>query len=233
MALADDISQAMGEKAGPPPQIFAGTVNSVDPLSVTLDGSGVALPCLSFSGVTLSPGRRVTVIKVGVDLVVVGGFGDVHLGTVTIDDLTLGDLDYGGSTMNTSGVSNLNVGPGTLTAMSGIGASFIAPPSGKVAVHLQGHLTVDVAFGRGVVTTQINTGLTLGSGSVYGGYTADQKYGLSLHSPTVDVDITCAAFRPVTGLVPGDPYHAQVYHAAYPANAAKSEDCYVTVIPAL
>ena len=90
MALSDEMLETVREEIARNKEriVYAGTVSTVDPLTVVFDGSSLAVPCISFSDVTLVEGRRVAVIQVGSDYVVFGGFG--NLDTLSMEVLVGG-----------------------------------------------------------------------------------------------------------------------------------------------
>lgn len=79
MALADDLMAAIQDEISRSQStiVYAGTISTIEPLTVVLDGSSLAVPCSAFSDVTLKESRRVAVLQVGSDYVVIGGFGNL------------------------------------------------------------------------------------------------------------------------------------------------------------
>lgn len=249
MSLDDDIAQALEETPNQPRSVFAGTVSALTPLSVTLDGSGVAVPCLNFSGVTLAVGRRVGVIKVGSDLVIMGSFGSdiVHSEPVTIDDnltvngtlsvvgaTTLRSLQWGSTPAisKAAGASSNTTATSTSFATTGIGTTFVAPPSGRVSVKFGGRVYILAANGSACISPYVRTGGTLDSGSDHA--TPSDTYGVELGGVTAIGDfITAGNSRLIEGLTAGNTYNVVVYHKANPSSSGGSTKVTVSVIPVL
>jgi hypothetical protein len=238
MALADDISQAMAEQPGAPQQIFAGTVNSVDPLTVTLDGSGVALPCLAFGHVTLTETRRVGVIKLGADLVVVGSYGNdtILKGSLTVPGTVgiTGAITYGLAVAQTAGPTSLTAAPSSgFTNLGPTGIAFKAPPSGKMLIKWSGKVIVTTAGGSACMSVHTRNGSTIGSGSDYA--VADDVRCIEIGGPTsaVGAYITSSSFRLFGGLTPGNDYNVELRHKSLPSGTGSTDKGIISVIPVL
>lgn len=76
MALDEELQLAIQEAVDASEEqiVWAGTMTTVSPLTVTFDGSGLAVPSKAFSDVVLSEGTRCVILKVGSDYVVTGTF---------------------------------------------------------------------------------------------------------------------------------------------------------------
>lgn len=238
MALADDISQAMGEQPAPAQQIFAGTVNTVSPLTVTLDGSGVALPCLVFGHVTLTESRRVAVLKVGADLVVVGSHGTdtILKGSLTVPGTVAitGAITYGSAVAQTAGPTSLTPAPSSsFTNLGPTGIAFKAPPSGKMLVEFSGKVIVTTAGGSACLSVHTRNGDVIGSGTDYA--VADDVRCIEIGGPTsaVGAYLTAGSYRLFGGLTPGSDYNVELRHKSLPSGTGSTDKGLISVIPVL
>lgn len=231
MSLADDINQAMSEQTPQSQNIFAGTINTVDPLTVTLDGSGVALPCLVFGQVTLTESRRVGIIKVGADLVVFGSFGDdtILRGSLHVPD----ELTWGVATTLPSSVGTLLNAASTGFVAIGIGVVFKAPPSGQVNIHFAAQLIIHTANASVTVSPHVKYGTSIGAGSDI--VTANNTHCIELEGPSTLAgdSINVGSFRFINGLIPGDSYNVELRHKSSPAGTGDTNKHRVLVVPVL
>lgn len=239
MALDEDIEQVLEEQPAQKQVIWPATVASVDPLTVTLDGSGVAVPCLSFGEATLKVGRRVGVVQVGNDLAVFGGFGsDLAVPELTLEDLTVTDtttlnnVDWAGSVSKAEGATGNVTATSTSFTSTGLGDTFVAPPSGKVNVMFGGRLYILVANGSVCLSPYVRVGASIGAGADYA--TPNDVYCVELGGPTALGDfVTAGHSRLIEALTPGDTYNVQMYHKASPANSGGTTKVTMTIVPVL
>lgn len=244
MSLAEDIDQAMGESEtrNREQMIWPATISSVDPLTVTLDGSGAAVPCKTFGGLTITVGRRVGVILVGSDLVVFGSFGsDVSFEDLTLtDDLVVSDTTYlnklqwglaNPSISKTVGTSGNVTGTSTSFTTTGLGMSFVAPPSGRMLVTFSARVYVNVANGSACASPYVKTGATVDAGSDVA--TPSDVFSVEIGGPTSIGDFhTASGHRLIEGLTSGASYNVTLYGKSSPANSGGTTKGILTVTPA-
>lgn len=98
------------------------------------------------------------------------------------------------------------------------GVAFVAPPSGRVGIHLLAN--VQVTAGTGAPGAQVGvilrTSATLGGGTVVSnGMTEDPGVSMTWVAPTPPFGGKQSASLMITGLTPGASYNAVVYHQTY------------------
>lgn len=231
MSLVDDIAQTLSEQPKAEQQIFAGTINSVSPLTVTLDGSGVALPCLAFGQITLTVSRRVGLIKIGSDLVIVGSFGN---DTILTDGIVIpGAIQWGSASTVVSPVGTLTWASASTFVGLGVGVAFKAPPSGNVDIKFSAQLIINTAGAGVTVAPHLRTGSVVGSGTDWA--VADTTRCIEFGGPsTVAGDwYLGGSFRTMTGLTPGADYNVELRHRSNPAGNGDTNKHIVSVIPVL
>lgn len=230
MSIVEDIDEAQQDVAETAKErvIYPATISSVTPLTVILDGSGVAVPCLAFSHATLKEGRRVGVIKVGADYVVFGTFGTHVLTDLTVDndayigdDLTVvGDINWGASA---TGVEAHLAGPISNLSASfvylGLWVPFVAPPSGKVNIHWSGRLYIGVLNAIAYVGYELRTGSTNGGGSVVSGHSASIERCIEARG-AANMVYSLGRSKLATGLTPNASYHIRIGHGSSDASGA-------------
>jgi hypothetical protein len=243
MSLADDITQAIdeSEQAKDTRIIWPAVVNTVDPLTVTIDGSGASVPCKAFGGLTLTPNRRIGVIMLGTDLVVFGAFGS----DVTFEDLTLSDdlivmdttylnkIQWGlanPAISKATGTSGNLTAPNTTFTSMGLGMTFVAPPSGRVDVKFGARVYTTTANGSCCVSPYVKVGNVIDSGADHA--TPNDVYAVELFAPTTGAYFTGGASRLIEGLTSGVTYNVNLYHKSSPAGSGGSTKGTVSVIPA-
>lgn len=247
MTLADaiDESQAEATEAAKERLIFPGTISTITPLTVILDGSGVAVPCLNFAMIPLKESRRVGVIKLGSDYVVFGTFGSNVITDLTLDgsasiandltvtdDLTVaGDIFWGGSTAvwneALSPVSHLNA---TFT-YTGLWIAFQAPPSGKVNIHWSGMMKTVVLNSFIYIGYELREGIVNGSGTVVSGHSAALSRCVRMRG-VANQEMQQGSSKLATGLTPNAGYHVRVMHASSDVtgvNESSNMDVHVTM----
>jgi hypothetical protein len=111
------------------------------------------------------------------------------------------------STQNTSGTTSSTSFTTTLTSGTACGVAFVAPPSGKVMItnQMQGGNSVP-ASAQSVCTIRVCTGNVVGSGSVFGSFSASIVNGV-----TFATAVNAGACRRtlVSGLTPLSDYNVQ------------------------
>jgi hypothetical protein len=239
MTLADDIEQAQveGAQAVKERTVFPGTISTVTPLTVILDGSGVAVPCLNFAMLPVKESRRVGVIKLGSDYVLFGTFGSNILTDLTLDgdlsigdDLTVtGDIFWGGSTavwdQHTAAVSHLSA----TFVYTGLWIAFQAPPSGKVNIHWSGKMKTVVLNSFCWISFELRDGVVNGSGSVI--TSASTSSSIELRG-FANQEAQYGMSKLAVGLTPNAGYHVRLMHASSDTtgvNESSNMDVHVTM----
>lgn len=119
--------------------------------------------------------------------------------------------DFGGyaSVENTTDETNFNSTAFTLGATT-VGLTFIAPTSGGVIVLWNARANLNSATGvRVVVSAEVRSGSTIGSGTVMAAAGDDQAVELGQAANT---RVGAASHRVVTGLTPGAVYNVALWH---------------------
>lgn len=179
MSIADDIDEAISKAVtdAKTTTTWPGTIITVNPLTVQLDGSGIAVDCLAADFVSVVAQRRCVVQQVGSQLVVMATFGGAQL-----DDLTLSDQLISTKLVSSSSA----IGSDTLTSATFIALNvpvsivFTTPPSGKVIVALNARVfnsTVAAVNPTLYIGYEIRVGSTVGSGTPVVGVATSRSVG--------------------------------------------------------
>lgn len=228
MSIVDDINTATNEAiaAAKEQTTWAGTIITVSPLTVQLDGSGVAVDCLAADFVSLVAQRRCVVQKIGAQLVVMATFGGAQLNTLTIAEQIVAGK-YVPTVGNAGGDTNLSA-TATHTYLN-IPASveFVTPPSGRVAIHLAGSIYASNP-GTGAtcyIAYEIRTGIVLGTGTV--AFAASTARAIGVRPGNGATDLNESGRLDLHTLTPDTQYHAQATYyvtgdgaATYQVNGA-------------
>lgn len=234
MTIADDIVQVIDLKVKDAQQVvtWAGTIQSISPVLVLLDGQQAPIPCLATDFVSLVENRRCVVQRVGQDLVITNTYGGAQLTTLTATNATVTNL----TTSPTTGISA--VGSGSFTNTSGYAALatvaasvvFTAPINGKVRIFLNGRLVntsnVATAF---YISTEVRTGGTVGAGSVVLGPSNGRAIGTSVGASATIFEAGRA--DTLTGLTPGTTYNVQAMVICTSGSANDADQVTVEVSP--
>lgn len=117
----------------------------------------------------------------------------------------------------------------TLTTAGVLGVAFVAPTSGKVAVHYGSRGQHSVNGGNTYTCVVIRTGNTPGSGSLVQG-SAD-TWAISSGIVGGTAAIGAGRSKLVSGLTPGDDYNATLEHKIVTAGTGSFLDRSVLVVP--
>ncbi len=234
MTIADDIKEATDRavKDAQETVTWAGTIQSVSPVEVLLDGQQATMPCLATDFVSLVVGRRCVVQRVGKDLVITNTYGGAQLTNLTATNATVTNLVTSPVTLISA------VGSGSFTNVSGYAALattpasvvFTAPASGKVRIVLNGRLINTSAVATIMyLSTEVRTGGTVGAGSVVLSPSNGRAIGISAGaSATV---ITGGRSDALTGLTPGSTYNVQAMVICTSGSANDADAVTVEVQP--
>jgi hypothetical protein len=148
-------------------------------------------------------GDTVWVLQNDSDYLIIGRLGVAGAASQT----TITDAD----TTTTGVITSITYAPSAVV----VGVAFVAPPSGRVLVHLHGRLRIVAianAFVQGFCAVAIRTGATIGSGTAVDS-TPDDDRALEVQNAT---NVTGSQGRfaascvfPLSGLTPGSDYNAQ------------------------
>jgi hypothetical protein len=108
------------------------------------------------------------------------------------------------------------------------GVAFVAPPSGRAAVHWAARMESNT--GNGVlVSVEVRTGSTIGSGTVLSDYDPQDSHSIEI-GDLANGNLQAANFRLITGLTPGASYNARTMQRVT-AGDADIFDRYIMVRP--
>jgi hypothetical protein len=131
-----------------------------------------------------------------------------------------------------SAYSSTTFTPGTNVC----GVAFTAPPSGSVIVHLKAYFQAGIVDKAAIVSTEIKTGSTVGSGTVVSGGTANANDALVISGPVTsgnECKMNAATPRLITGLTPGSSYNVRVMYQTESTGNITVFNKQVIVVPAL
>jgi hypothetical protein len=220
------------KKLIPPPdgqdvaKLRAATVTAVasdGTLTITLNGASIAgVPVLAGSGDFLV-GRSVQVLSYRGSLLVIGTSNAKKANSA----ITTGTASGSGTTGSTGFTNNLGGSP----PYSGIhGVTFVAPPSGVVAVWAKVTAGNATAGQYTVIDFEIKTGSTIGSGTTV---RSPNEGTAGVHqSATANSQGTLVSFDTVTNLTPGTVYNAAiVYHTTGSSTTSSINRRNIMVLP--
>lgn len=121
--------------------------------------------------------------------------------------------------------------PGTVV----VGTTFVAPSSGKVIVHFSGYLVSDVNANAVLLSFEMKTGGTIGSGTLVGAAANSDRAiacGRAVNSGAVAL-LNAGNWALYTGLTPGATYNVRTLHAADPGNTSHALYRQILVQPQL
>ncbi len=239
-SMEDDIDEAITRAIdGAKTQtVWSGTIITTNPLTVQLDGSGVAIECLAGDFVSIVEQRRCIVQQVGAQLVVTTTFGQAQLNTLTVATLTATDridvplykpvYGVGGSDSSLSLTSTIT--PLATPAY----AVFTAPPTQDVLITLNARIYNVTNAGTGCtiyVSYEVRTGSTVGSGTLVVSHQNGRAIGI--RTPNADYGFIAAGRTDPFTLTAGAVYNAQVTYwaAGDPANTYVVDSARLYVYP--
>lgn len=203
--------------------IWPGTIVTVNPLTVQLDGSGVAVDCLAVDFVSLIPQRRCIVQQVGTDLIVMGTYGGAELDTLNIDNnLAVPNMEP----INASVVgsdNNLSLSAAFEYLATPAYVVFTTPPSGRIAISFNTRLLNATNSGTGAtiqMSYEIRSGSTIGSGGLV--LSPAGSRAISLRTPNADYGFISAGRFDFFELNPNTVYHAQAMAVVSAADATNT-----------
>lgn len=198
------LAEAVQAAAGQPASIRIGTVTSLNPVEISAQGVpfedvGVLVPFIPVVGMTVVLIGQSS--QVGTDPASWLCLGaPVGLDALPVPQTLTEGTDF--TTNSTSFVTGTPV----------CGVSFVAPPSGAVRVDWHARFDTSTINNRVLVSVEVATGSTLGSGTVMSA--AGDGSALENHSePTTAGSSTrmeAGMWRYITGLTPGAVYNAVV-----------------------
>lgn len=115
------------------------------------------------------------------------------------------------------------------------GVAFVAPISGRVKVTWRARFECKTNTSRAVVSADVATGGTPGSGSVISGGNDEDAIETSASasaSTTTDTRIGAASYRMISGLTPGTTYNAYTVHKSFSATGSNMYSRGIVVEPA-
>lgn len=140
------------------------------------------------------------------------------------------DVAFSGSTADETFASGTFI-PGTVV----IGTTFVAPASSKVIVYWSGALVNDVGGNAVILSFEMKTGGTVGSGTLVGSAANSDRaitVGRAVNSGQVGM-VTAGNWALYTGLTPGATYNVRMMHAADPGNTSHAFYRQIMVVPQL
>ncbi len=222
VSLQDDIEQAIKEHISQNKQVscWVGTVSTVSPLQVTLDGTGVAVPCLATDFTSLVEGRRVAVFKLGSDLWALGSAGGSTLtGSLNVrSGLVWGEPGKIATSTETSAGSHTNPGLAYTALSTPANLTFYGPPSGKVKVTYGARITTGAAITDIFVSPEIR--VTDVSGAIVLGTNDNDAF--SCRSPTAAVASSGACRVRLLSVTSGTLYYGQLMTKCSVVNASNT-----------
>lgn len=109
----------------------------------------------------------------------------------------------------TSGTTTSTSYTNTLTTGAMCGVPFTAPPSGKVIVYFTAGSVHNTAGGSCTTSFAVKSGTTVGSGTTFPGFAANDSWSVFNQGSTANNDAASSSgFKSVTGLTPGSSYNA-------------------------
>jgi hypothetical protein len=145
------------------------------------------------------------------------------------------DIAYASSTSDEINFQNTSFAAGSTT----VGTTFIAPPSGKVAVHWAGHMTQSINGGTTLLSPEMKTGGTVGSGTLVGSAANGDRAVVCSRavntSPGVS-QLNASNFAVYQGLTAGNTYNVRLMHCVdHPTQTCTGSLTYrqVMVVPAV
>lgn len=140
------------------------------------------------------------------------------------------DVAFVGSTTDETFASATFI-PGTAV----VGVAFTAPASGKVLIHYSGHISSDVNTNAVLLSFEMKTGGTVGSGTLVGTAANGDRAivcGRAVNSGAV-AQLAAGNTALYTGLTPGTTYNVRMMHAADPGNTSHAFYRQIMVVPVL
>ena len=140
------------------------------------------------------------------------------------------DVAFSGSTSDEAFSSTTFVA-GTVV----VGPSFVAPASGKVLVHFAGYLASNVNGNAVLLSFEMRTGGTVGSGTLVGSAANGDRAvvgGKAVNSGASAL-VNAGNTALYTGLTPGATYNVRTMHATDPGNSSTAFYRQIMVVPHL
>lgn len=186
MSLETDMQEVAQTAADATKEVisWAGTIVSVNPVSVVTDGSGVAMPVKVADFVSLVEGRRCILQKIGSDVVLTHTYGGNTLGSLTVSgDIT--QSAYPTSVTSPTGAGSFSNISGYAAPSTPAGVVFTTPASGRSLILVKGRLintsgTATLAY----LSTSVRQGNTIGAGTEVLAPSNGRAFGGSLGSPS-------------------------------------------------
>jgi hypothetical protein len=138
------------------------------------------------------------------------------------------DVAFVGSTSDETFASSTFI-PGTVV----VGTSFVAPPSGKIMAHFGGHISSDVNTNAVLLSFEMKTGGTVGSGTLVSTAANGDRAivcGRAVNSGAV-AQLAAGNTALYTGLTPGATYNVRMMHAADPGNTSHAFYRQIMIVP--
>lgn len=162
--------------------------------TITVNLGGTDIPgCRYFYGYVPHVGDVVWCLKNGLDVLVIGTL-------VTNDSAAMRLIQFAGDGTQFTTSSTTGASMGT----AGAQGTFVAPPSGTVEVTVGGQIASDTAGQAAVMTFEVKTGTTIGSGTVHQALNINKGI-LNANTQNIRTSMTF----PVTGLTPGADYNTR------------------------